>query len=54
VVAVAGKSLVNRVVNNLVDEVMKPARSSRADVHAGPLANSLETLQDGDVLRVVV
>ncbi len=53
VVTVAGQRLINRVVNNLVDEVMKAARTRGPDVHAGTLANRLESLEDGDVLCVV-
>ena len=52
-VVAAGQRLVNRVVDNLVDEVVKPARARRADVHAGALADRLQALEDGDVLRVV-
>ena len=53
-VAVPGKGLVNRVVHDLVHQVMQATHTGRADVHAGPLANRLETLQNGDVLGVVV
>ena len=51
--AVAGERLVDGVVDDLVDEVVQPAHAGRADVHAGSLAHRLETLEDGDVLRVV-
>ena len=51
--AVAGQRLVDRVVDDLVDEVVQPADAGRADVHAGPLADRLEALEDGDVLGVV-
>src|SRR5438067_2054573 len=50
---IRSSSVVNRVVDNLVDEVMKTPQAGRADVHAGPPADRLETLEDGDVLRVV-
>ena len=53
VVAVAGQRLVDRVVDNLVDEVVQAARPGRADVHARALADRLEALEDGDVLGVV-
>ena len=52
-VAVAGERLVHRVVHNLVDEVVQPAHTGRADVHAGTLADGLEALENRDVLGVV-
>ena len=52
-VAVAGHRLVDAVVDHLVDEVVEAPRPGRADVHAWALANRFETLEDGDVLRVV-
>ena len=52
-VALAGQRLVDRVVHDLVDEVMEAADARRADVHAGALAHRLEALEDGDVLRPV-
>ena len=47
------ESLVDRVVDHLVDEVMEPAGARRADVHAGSLANGVEALENGDVFGVV-
>jgi len=52
-VAMARERLVDRVVDHLVDEVVKPTRASRADVHPGALANRLQPLEDGDVLGAV-
>ena len=52
-VGLAGERLVDSVVDNLVDQVVEAAGAGRADVHARPLADGLETLEDGDVLRVV-
>ena len=52
-VAVPGQRLVDGVVDDLVDEVMKATHPGRADVHAGALADRLEALEDGDVLRSV-
>src|SRR4029434_6513641 len=49
----ANDRLVDRVVHDLVDEVVQPTRAGRADVHAGPFANGLEALEDGDVLGAV-
>jgi hypothetical protein len=50
----AGQCLVDRVVDDLVDEVVQTAEARRPDVHARPLADCLEALEDGDVLGVVV
>src|SRR4051794_17479892 len=52
-IAVAGEGLVDRVVDDLPDEVVKAADPRRADVHARTLAHRLEALEDGDVLCVV-
>ena len=49
-VRVARQGLVDRVVDDLVDEVMEARRTGRADVHTGPLADRLETLENRDVL----
>ena len=51
--AEAGQRLVDGVVDDLVDEVVQTHHAGRADVHAGALADGLETFEDGDVLRVV-
>ena len=51
--AEAGQRLVDGVVDDLVDEVVQAHHAGRADVHAGALADRLEALEDGDVLRVV-
>ena len=48
VVAVAGKCFVHSIVHNLVDEVVEPTLTRRADVHAGTLANRLKALEDRD------
>ena len=45
---------VNRVVDDLVDEVVESGRSRGADVHRRTLANGLETLEDLDFVRTVV
>ncbi len=52
-VAVARQRLVDGVVYDLVDEVVKASQAGRADVHARPSANRLKALQDGDVLGVI-
>src|SRR3712207_9016131 len=45
--------LVDRVVHDLVDQVVQPPHARRADVHPRTLADRLETLEDRDVLGVV-
>src|SRR5690606_17158892 len=51
--AVARHRLVDRVVDDLVDQVVQTARPRGADVHARPFAHRLEALEHGDVLRAV-
>src|SRR5439155_21224741 len=48
-VAKAGDCLVDGVVDDLVHEVVKTARTGRADIHPGSLPNGLEALEDRDV-----
>ena len=53
VVAVALERLVDAVVDHLVHEVVEAAGAGRADVHAGPAANRLKPLENGDVFGVI-
>ena len=53
VVAVACERLVDGVVDDLVDEVVEPAGPGRPDVHARPLANRFEALENLDVISAV-
>ena len=53
-VGVAGHRFVDGVVDDLVHEVMQPARAGGADVHARPLADRLESFEYLDVAGVVV
>ena len=53
-VAVAGQRLVDRVVDDLVDEVVQPGRTGRPDVHGRPLPHGLEAFEDLDLVRAVV
>ena len=46
--AVPGHGLVDGVVHDLVDQVVQPGRTGRADVHAGALAHRLEALEHLD------
>ena len=53
-VVAARESLVDRVVDRLVDEVVKAANARRADVHPGPQPDRLEAFEHGDVLGRVI
>ena len=48
--AVAGHRLVDRVVDDLVDEVVQTGRAGGSDVHPGAFADRFEALENGDVL----
>ena len=54
VVAVTGEGLIHGIVDDLVHQVMQPALTSGADVHAGPFAHRLESLENSDVGGAVV
>ena len=49
-VVVARERLVDRVVDDLVDQVVEAADAGRADVHARPQPDRLEAFEHGDVL----
>ena len=51
--AVAGHGLVDGVVDDLPDEVVQAGRTGGADVHAGPLADRIEALEDLDIGRTI-
>jgi hypothetical protein len=53
VARVAALHLVDRVVQDLVHQVVQPALARAADVHAGPLAHGVQPLQDLDLGGVV-
>ncbi len=53
-VAIAGQGLVDRVVHDLVDEVVQAALAGGADVHTGTLADGFQALEDLDRTSVVV
>jgi hypothetical protein len=46
--------LIDRVVEDFPDEMVKPARPDTADEHPGTFADGLQPLQDRDVFRGVV
>ena len=45
-VAGAGQRFVNRVIHDLIDQVMQGFQVGAANIHAGPPADSLEPFQD--------
>ena len=51
--AVAGHGLVDGVVDDLPHQVVETRRARGTDVHPGSFADRIQTLQDGDVARVV-
>ena len=51
--AVTGQRFVDRVVHDLIDEMMQPALGGVADVHAGPFANRFETFEYLDGLGAI-
>ena len=53
-IAEPGQRLVDRVVDDLVDEVMQAGRPGRADVHRRPLADRLEAFEDLDLVGGVL
>ena len=53
-IAVTGERFVDRVVDDLVDEVMQTLRPGRADVHGRALAHGLEALEDLDLVCAVI
>ena len=52
--AVAGQRLVDRVVDDLVDEVVQAGGSGRPDVHRRALADGLEAFEHLDLVGAVV
>ena len=53
-IAEAGQRLVDRVVDDLVDEVVQTGRAGRPDVHRRALPHRLEALEDLDLVRAVL
>ena len=53
-VAIAGQGLVDRVVDDLIDQMVKTRHARRADVHAGALADGFQTLENLDLTSVVL
>ena len=53
-VAKAGERFVDRVVDDLVDEMMQSRRTGGPDVHRRPLPYGLEALEDLDLVGAVI
>ena len=53
-VGVTGHRLVDRVVDDLPDQVVQTALTGGADVHAGAFADRLQTLENGDRIGAVL
>ena len=53
-VAVPRQGLVDRVVDDLVDQVVQARRAGRPDVHRRPLAHRLEPLENLDLVGAIV
>jgi hypothetical protein len=53
VVAEALESLIDAIVDHLVDEMMEPTGAGGTDVHTGPAANRFEALKNCDVFGVI-
>lgn len=52
-VTVPSKSLVDRVVDDLINEVVQSARSGGPDIHSGSLAYSFQTFKHLDVVGTI-
>src|SRR5690606_8971891 len=52
-VAVPRESLIHRVIDNLVDEVVETSRTRRPDVHTRSLANRFEPFENLDLVCAV-
>ena len=53
-IAEARQRLVDRVVDDFVDEVVQAGRTGRADVHRRPLADGLEAFEHLDLVGGIV
>src|SRR5688572_9539988 len=51
--AVSGERLVDRVVYNFVDEVVKAVDSGRADIHSRPFPNRFKAFQNFNLIRAI-
>lgn len=49
-VTVTGQGLIDRVIDDFINQMMEPTGTDTADIHAWPFANGFEALQDLDLL----
>jgi hypothetical protein len=54
VFAKSGKSLIDGVVYNLIDEMVQTTDIGTADIHGRALTHRGESLENGDVRRIVI
>jgi len=53
-ITIASKSLINGVVNDFIDEVMKGFDVGTTNIHARPATNSLKSFEDLDITCIVM
>ena len=51
--AITRQCFIDRIVDNLIDKVVQPGLCGRPDVHCRAFADSLQALQDFNVLSAV-
>ena len=54
VVTVAGERLINRVVDDLIDQVVKTTGTGRTDIHTGALANCFKAFKNLNITCAVI
>jgi hypothetical protein len=52
-IAGSGQSLVNRIIDNLIDQMVKTPKRSGPDVHTGSLSDSLKALKYLDLIFII-
>ena len=52
--AEAGQCLVNGVIHNFIDEMVKAADRCTADIHTGSFANRFQSFQDLNLIRTII
>jgi hypothetical protein len=49
-VAVSGKGFIYTVIDNLIDQMVKPVRASCSDIHTWTLSDGFQTFENLDIL----